>query len=342
MRRADAHICAESRRGRFWVRRITISKRMRAKLKEVGDQLRKRRHQPIPEQGRWLASVVRGHMAYYAVPGNTQAVAGVQVRADLPSARSGTVQDLRRSSSTILKRCSTRGDAGSPALWLLRQACADVRRAGSRTPTASVWPDRSSADVIVLLHRQVRGCRVWQPSVVNGSSGARSRGRVSGPGGSRRTGVMALALLVGTAAAALVLARSFHLGVAAAVVAILGGLPGLYLSWAGYRGAGGGEGLSLATVADELAVAVGAQWRAEAAVRRLNDPYPLPVRWVAAARHLVDRWNVLVTLATNGAGWPSPPRPDMWAAGPDDLAGGFDRDLPHGAIPGRRPAAGRC
>lgn len=32
-------------------------------------------HQPIPEQGRWLASVLRGHMAYYAVPGNTQAVA---------------------------------------------------------------------------------------------------------------------------------------------------------------------------------------------------------------------------------------------------------------------------
>ena len=32
-------------------------------------------HQPIPEQGRWLASVVRGHMAYYAVPGNYEAVA---------------------------------------------------------------------------------------------------------------------------------------------------------------------------------------------------------------------------------------------------------------------------
>jgi len=75
------HICAESRRGRFWVRRITISKRMRAKLKEVGDQLRKRRHQPIPEQGRWLASVLRGHMAYYAVPGNTQAVAAFRDQA---------------------------------------------------------------------------------------------------------------------------------------------------------------------------------------------------------------------------------------------------------------------
>jgi RNA-directed DNA polymerase len=47
---------------------------MRAKLKEVKDQLRQRRHEPVPEQGRWLGSVVRGHMAYYAVPGNIRAV----------------------------------------------------------------------------------------------------------------------------------------------------------------------------------------------------------------------------------------------------------------------------
>ena len=66
------HICVTARSGRFWIRRITISKRMRAKLKQVKDQLRQRMHQPIPEQGRWLASVVRGHMAYYAVPGNTR------------------------------------------------------------------------------------------------------------------------------------------------------------------------------------------------------------------------------------------------------------------------------
>jgi RNA-directed DNA polymerase len=69
------HICAMSRGGRFWVKRITISKRMRAKLKQVKDQLTQRMHLPVPEQGRWLASVVRGHMAYYAVPGNLQAVA---------------------------------------------------------------------------------------------------------------------------------------------------------------------------------------------------------------------------------------------------------------------------
>jgi len=69
------HICAESRSGWFWLRRITISKRMRAKLREVNDQLKRRRHQPIPVQGQWLRSVVQGHLAYYAVPGNTNAVA---------------------------------------------------------------------------------------------------------------------------------------------------------------------------------------------------------------------------------------------------------------------------
>jgi RNA-directed DNA polymerase len=69
------HMCGLTRKGRFWVKRKTISKRMRAKLSEVNDELKRRRHQPIPEQGRWLRSVVAGHLAYYAVPGNTDAVA---------------------------------------------------------------------------------------------------------------------------------------------------------------------------------------------------------------------------------------------------------------------------
>jgi RNA-directed DNA polymerase len=74
------HICAKMRDGRFWVRRITISKRVRAKLREVKDQLKRRRHQPVPEQGRWLASVIRGHMAYYAVPGNRATVASFRTQ----------------------------------------------------------------------------------------------------------------------------------------------------------------------------------------------------------------------------------------------------------------------
>src|SRR5487761_1120209 len=69
------HVCGKTRDGRFWLRRITIKKRLRAKLKQVKAELRRRRHWPTPEQGRWLASVVRGHLAYYGVPGNIDAVA---------------------------------------------------------------------------------------------------------------------------------------------------------------------------------------------------------------------------------------------------------------------------
>jgi group II intron reverse transcriptase/maturase len=68
------HICAKTRAGRFQLKRTTISKRMRAKLAEVRDQVKQRRHEPIPDQGRWLGSVVRGHLAYYAVPGNSHAI----------------------------------------------------------------------------------------------------------------------------------------------------------------------------------------------------------------------------------------------------------------------------
>ena len=75
------HICAKTKTGRFMLKRITISKRMRAKLREVKDQLKRRRHQPVPEQGRWLGSVVRGHLAYYAVPGNSTAIRAFRTQA---------------------------------------------------------------------------------------------------------------------------------------------------------------------------------------------------------------------------------------------------------------------
>ena len=68
------HICAEARGGSFLVKRITDSKRMRAKLRSVKTDMRRCAHQPIPEQGQWLASVVRGHYAYHAVPGNIHAI----------------------------------------------------------------------------------------------------------------------------------------------------------------------------------------------------------------------------------------------------------------------------
>lgn len=68
------HACGRTQDGRFALKRITIKERMRAKLKEVKAELRRRMHLPIPEVGRWLGSVVRGHFAYFAVPGNSGAI----------------------------------------------------------------------------------------------------------------------------------------------------------------------------------------------------------------------------------------------------------------------------
>ena len=42
------HICGKTKNGQFWLRRKTISKRMRAKLTEVKDQIKQRRHLPHP------------------------------------------------------------------------------------------------------------------------------------------------------------------------------------------------------------------------------------------------------------------------------------------------------
>jgi RNA-directed DNA polymerase len=63
-------VCGKSRRGRFLVERKSRRDRMRAKLREIKEELRRRRHQPIPEQGKWLRQVVTGFFAYHAVPTN--------------------------------------------------------------------------------------------------------------------------------------------------------------------------------------------------------------------------------------------------------------------------------
>ena len=68
------HACGKNRNGHFKLKRMTDSKRMRAKLCVLKDEIERRRHLPIPEQGRWLASVLRGHYQYYAVPDNGEAL----------------------------------------------------------------------------------------------------------------------------------------------------------------------------------------------------------------------------------------------------------------------------
>lgn len=69
------HICIKKRsNGRYTVLRQTIRKRLQAKLNAVKAELRQRMHIPIPEQGKWLAAVVRGHTRYYGVPMNQPAL----------------------------------------------------------------------------------------------------------------------------------------------------------------------------------------------------------------------------------------------------------------------------
>ncbi|MCK4803646.1 MAG: group II intron reverse transcriptase/maturase [Spirochaetes bacterium] len=69
------HICARRRKdGRFTVWRKTIAKRLRRKVKEVTRELKRIRHSPVPEQGKWLRSVITGYYNYHAVPGNFRAL----------------------------------------------------------------------------------------------------------------------------------------------------------------------------------------------------------------------------------------------------------------------------
>jgi RNA-directed DNA polymerase len=68
------HICSTTRKSkRFTIRRKTIAKRLRAKVKAVRKEMLQRMHDPVPEQGEWLRAVVQGHLNYYSVPGNKQA-----------------------------------------------------------------------------------------------------------------------------------------------------------------------------------------------------------------------------------------------------------------------------
>ena len=67
-------ICGKSLKGHFLLHRKSRGDRMRAKLQEIQEELRQRRHQAIPLQGEWLRSVVSGYFNYHAVPTNGRAL----------------------------------------------------------------------------------------------------------------------------------------------------------------------------------------------------------------------------------------------------------------------------
>ena len=65
------HISGTKQSSGYGLQRKTIRKRWQAKLHEVKTELRRRMHAPIPEQGRYLRSVLGGHFRYYGVPTNS-------------------------------------------------------------------------------------------------------------------------------------------------------------------------------------------------------------------------------------------------------------------------------
>jgi group II intron reverse transcriptase/maturase len=67
-------ICGKSRRGDFQIKRKSRRDRMRAKLQEIKEGLRRQMHWPIPETGKWLGQIVAGYFAYHAVPTNSAAI----------------------------------------------------------------------------------------------------------------------------------------------------------------------------------------------------------------------------------------------------------------------------
>ena len=63
-------ICNKTRRGKFQIKRKSRRDRMRVKLQAIKQELRRRMHEPIPEQGKWLRQIVTGYFNYHAVPTN--------------------------------------------------------------------------------------------------------------------------------------------------------------------------------------------------------------------------------------------------------------------------------
>jgi hypothetical protein len=69
-----AHICGRTRKGHFTVLRQTMRQRQQAKLQALKEELRRRMHTPIGEQGDYLRAVLNGHFRYYGVPMNGPAL----------------------------------------------------------------------------------------------------------------------------------------------------------------------------------------------------------------------------------------------------------------------------
>lgn len=136
------HISGKKRNGKgFQLWRKTSCKRKWAFIRRIAEELRQHKHVPIDEQGRWLASVLKGHYAYFAVPTNIAAVRAVRHHIKIR----WYLTLLRRSQRHRLKCArmdarqeTTNCHAGNPSCvsWHADTSFAGLRVAGHE---ASAW-----------------------------------------------------------------------------------------------------------------------------------------------------------------------------------------------------------
>ncbi len=106
------HVCGRSRRGRFLLVRRSRRDRMGAKLRAIKDELMRRRHATVDEQGQWLGQVVRGIFAYHAVPTNFAALSAI--RAHVTNLWRRTLRRRSQRDRTTWARITTLADRWLP------------------------------------------------------------------------------------------------------------------------------------------------------------------------------------------------------------------------------------
>jgi group II intron reverse transcriptase/maturase len=75
------HYWGRTLKGNWTVKRKTAKDRFRRSLKGISEWCRKHRHRSLREQWAALTAKLRGHYAYYGIPGNSRCLGGVRYHA---------------------------------------------------------------------------------------------------------------------------------------------------------------------------------------------------------------------------------------------------------------------
>ncbi len=146
------HICSRSRQGKFLLARHTRRDRKMAKLLEISEELRRRWHQDVAEQGAWLGSVVRDSFAYHAVPTNTRALSA-----------------FRHHVVDIWRRALRRRSQKDQTTWAMVDKLAD--RWLPKPRISHPWPAQRFRVKHPRDRVPKRGVRAWLVIALSGGSG---------------------------------------------------------------------------------------------------------------------------------------------------------------------------